>query len=416
MTTTLPTHELPDLSDPATFADEVPHAAFAALRAQPGLHWQPTSISTRHGGFWAVTRYADIVTIERDPETFTSTLGAAYPLMLPSPIETPMRHSLMLNDPPHHTVLRRAAAKGFGPRVVANFEPWVREIVQEIIAGVLDKDEFDYVEEFARTIPAFVIARVLGAPAEDRRRIVDNTIALFAATQQIGPASGDSNPMEKFNDVLTDIAAYASEIQERKRLDPADDMFTALSQCVDRGEITQEEFLSWMRLMMGAGFETTHTAIGHAMRMYLEDAEIRLLTDRAVAAGLTGRAVDEYVRLISPPMQMARTATREVEVAGQQVRQGDILVLYYVSANRDETVFTEPDRFDPWRTETQTLAFGTGVHKCLGLYLAKLEMQILLEELDAAGLRLRLNGPPKRGWSNFINQLNELPVARVREG
>jgi cytochrome P450 len=363
-----------------------------------------------------VTRYADIVTIERDPETFTSTLGAAYPLMLTGPIDTPMRASLMLNDPPHHTVLRRAAAKGFGPRVVANFEPWVREIVQEVIAGVLDKDEFDYVGEFARTIPAFVIARVLGAPKEDRRRIVDNTIALFAATQQTGPASGGSNPLEKLNAVLIDIAAYAAEIQERKRLHPEDDMFTVLSQCVDRGEITQQEFLSWMRLMMGAGFETTHTAIGHAMRMYLEDAEIRRLTDRAVAEGLTGRAVDEYVRLISPPMQMARTATRDVEVAGQQVCEGDILVLYYVSANRDETVFTEPDRFDPWRTETQTLAFGTGVHKCLGLYLAKLEIQILLEELDAADLRLRLNGQPKRGWSNFINQLNELPVARVREG
>jgi cytochrome P450 len=214
-------------------------------------------------------------------------------------------------------------------------------------------------------------------------------------------------------EVMDAVKAYATDIQARKRENPADDMFTILSDCVDRGEINQAEFLQWMTLMMGAGFETTHTLIAQAMRMYLEDGEIRELTDRAVREDLVERAVDEYVRLVSPPMQMARTVTRDVEFAGQQLRRGDVVVLYYIAANRDPAVFSEPDRFNPWRPEKDSLAFGFGVHRCIGIYVAKLEVQILIEELAAAGLQLRLDGEPKRGWSNFINQLTELPVVRV---
>jgi cytochrome P450 len=168
-----------------------------------------------------------------------------------------------------------------------------------------------------------------------------------------------------------------------------------------------------MTLMMGAGYETTHTAIGQSMRMYLEDPAVRESTDRALEEGIVGRAVDEYVRLISPPMEMARTAVRDTELHGQQIRENDVVVLYYVAANRDPAVFAEPDRFNPWRTEKETLAFGGGVHRCIGSHLAKLEIQILWEELRAAELQLRLNGTPRRGWSNFINQLDALPVARV---
>jgi cholest-4-en-3-one 26-monooxygenase len=113
-------------------------------------------------------------------------------------------------------------------------------------------------------------------------------------------------------------------------------------------------------------------------------------------------------------MQMARTAVRDVEFLGQHISEGDVLVLYFIAANRDPAVFTDPDRFDPWRQERETLAFGSGIHRCIGAPLAKLELQILLEELHSAGPRLRLNGTPRRGWSNFINQLNELPVARAR--
>jgi cytochrome P450 len=405
---------LPDLSDQATFVPGLPLDAFAEIRRRPGLYWQPTPISTRNGGFWAVTRFADIVAIEKDPELFTSTEGVAYPSMFPG-ADNPFRDNLMFTDPPRHSMLRRAAAAGFGPRIVANFEPWVREIVREAIAAVDGEDEFDYVDAFAKPIPAYVIATVLGAPAADRQKLVDFAFALFAAGQQTdGLAEGQGAvDSEGTMQAMMEMAAYASHIQELKRAEPADDMFTALGALVDSGELTQGEFIHWMILMMGAGFETTHTAIGQSMRLYLEDAETRAAMDRALNEGMVDRAVDEFIRLASPPMQMARVATRDTEFAGTRIRKGDVLVMYFVSANRDEAVFSEPDRFNPWRSEKDTLAFGSGPHRCIGSYLAKLEVRVLWEELAASGLKLRLNGEPKRGWSNFINQLAELPVARV---
>ena len=401
---------IPDLSDPATFVDDVPHEAFAEIRRRPGLYWQPTPVSTNNGGYWAVTRFADIIAIEKDPATFSSANGGAYPLMRPwtgAPFEEP--NTLMTADPPLHSRLRRAAAKGFGPRVVANFEPWIREIVREMIERVKDQPRFDYVEAFARTVPAYVIARVVGAPKEDREKLVDMTMALFAATQD---PSG-KGAIYNMQPIVAQIIDYVTEIQAYKRENPGDDMFTALIECLDRGEITQVEFGQWLMLMLTAGFETTHTAIGQSMRMYLENEEVHERMDRALDEGLTPRAVDEFIRLISPPMEMARTATKDTFICDTEIKEGDVVVNYFIAANRDPSVFSDPDRFDPWRTETDTLAFGSGVHRCIGSYLAKLEVQILWEELRAQDLRLKLAGEPVRGWSNFINQLTELPVERI---
>jgi cholest-4-en-3-one 26-monooxygenase len=316
---------------------------------------------------------------------------------------------LMMSDPPVHTRLRRAAAQGFGPKVVRHFEPWIREIVTEVLDGIEGKARFDVVEEFAKTIPAYVLIRVLGIPREDRETLVNWVIEVFDATQ----STDGENPAEKVNATNAKMTDYALRMKELKRTQPADDMFTQMGACVDSGELSIEEFLSWMFLTMAAGFETTHTAIGHSMRMYIENPEIAEATDRAIEEGLSGRVVDEYLRLISPPMQMARTATRDVEFCGEQIRKDDVMVNYFISANRDSKVFANPDSFDPWRPEKSTLAFGSGPHHCIGAHLAKLELKILWEELHRRGIKLRLDGQPRRGMSIFINQLRALPVARV---
>jgi cholest-4-en-3-one 26-monooxygenase len=403
---------IPDLSDPRTYVDRVPHEAFAALRERPGFYWQPAEYGVANGGFWAVTRWADIIEIERDPQTFSSTKGVGYPATNTPP--SPYQHnSVLMNDPPRHSYLRRAAAKGFGPRVIANFDDWIREIVREAIGNVAARDEFDYVEQFARTIPAYVVARVLGVDRGDRERIVNWTIAAFAATQDTRGLAKGASAIDNSQVVQAEINEYSAAIQKHKLENPADDMFTAVGALVQSGELTQDEFLNWMSTMLLAGFETTHTTIGQSMRMYLEDPVIRERTDRAVDEGLAERVAVEYLRLISPPMHMARTATRDTEICGQQVRDNDLLLLYFIAANRDPAIFSEPDEFNPWRPEKQTLAFGSGPHRCIGQHLAKLEVKILWEELRAAGVSLRLNGEPKRGWSVFINQLTELPVARA---
>jgi len=402
-----------DLADARSFVDQVPHTAFATMRARPGLYWQPTTLAVANGGFWAVTRYADIVAIERDPETFSSRRGAAYPLTNQNPDAPHVRRGLMTNDPPEHTRLRSAIGAGFGPRVVANFEPWVREIVTEVLDGLEGKPEFDYVVEVAQTIPALVVARVLGTPREDREMVVKWTLDVFNATQDtegLAPGEGTGGRTAQMQQ---NSLAYAKKIRQFKKENPADDMFTVVGQCVDRGELSEEEFLGWMLLIMGAGFETTHTAIAQSMRMYLESPEIAEATDRAISEGVTERAIDEYLRMITPAMEMARTATRDLEFAGEQIRKDDLMVLYYASANRDPAIFKDPDRFDPWRDEKLTLAFGHGVHRCVGSFLAKLELKVLFEALHERGIKLRLAGEPVRGWSVFINQLRSLPVARV---
>jgi cytochrome P450 len=406
------TSDFPNLADPRTFVEDVPFEAFARMRGLPGLYWQPTKLATANGGFWAVTRFADIVAVEKDPATFTSTKGAGYPGTNQQESAL-MSDMLMMTDPPRHSHLRRAAAKGFAPRIVANFEPWVREIVSEVADRIQSLDTFDWINEVARTIPARVVARVVGVPPEDEALIVQWTLAVFAATQQTEDLEEGANNQQAVIKVMMEMAPYIEKLQKLKREQPADDMFTELGRCVDKGELTQNEFLNWMFLMMVAGFETTHTAIGHSMRLYLTDQVVADRTDRAIAEGRTNRAMDEFLRLISPPMQMARTATRDLEFAGEQVRKDDVMVLYYVAANRDERVFANPNEFDPWRSETDSLAFGSGVHRCIGAYLAHLELKVLWEELHKRGLKLRLNGEPKRGWSVFINQLTSLPVRKA---
>jgi cholest-4-en-3-one 26-monooxygenase len=403
-----------DLSDPRSFLDDVPHQAFAHMREKPGLYWQPTSLGVANGGFWAVTRFADIVAVERDPKTFTSTRGAGYPLTNQDPSLPRVQDQLMTNDPPMHTRLREAVAAGFGPRIVSQFEPWVRDIVNGVLDGLEGKDSFDYVLEVAQTIPALVIARILGTPAEDREMVVNWTLAIFNSTQDTEGLQDGEGTGERVAEMSMQSVAYAKKIREYKRSNPAQDMFTIVGDYVDRGEMTEGEFIQWMLLIMGAGFETTHTAIGQSMRMYLENPETAALTDRALEEGVMGRAVDEYLRLITPAMEMARTATCDVEFAGENILENDLLVLYFIAANRDPAFFQEPERFDPWRKEKTSLVFGSGVHRCVGSFLAKLEIRVLFECLHERGIKLRLNGPPQRGWSIFINQLRSLPVARVR--
>ena len=403
---------IPDLSDPATFVEGVPHAAFAELRRRPGLHWVPTTIANKNGGFWAVTRAADILALEKDPATFSSTGGPAFPYTNLPP-DHPSVDMIMCVDPPRHNYLRRAAAKGFAPRIVANFEPWVREVVTQAIDAVEGRSEFDFVEEFSRTIPAYVIATVLGAPREDRAYLVKLLTEFFDAAQHFEDLEEGEGTSDRIIPLLGQLTDYAGKMQQVKLKEPGNDMFTELIRCVERGEINQAEYLQWMFVMIAAGFETTHTAIGQSMRMYLEDPEVTALTDKAVAEGQTERLVDEYLRIITPVYQMARTATRDTTFAGEQIRKDDVMVVYFAAANRDPAVFSDPDRFDPWRPETSMLAFGSGVHRCLGAHLAKLELTILWEELRARNLRLELAGEPRRGWSNYINLPTELPVRRV---
>jgi cytochrome P450 len=391
---------IPNLASQETFVAGVPHDAFDAIRAMPGLYWQPAERGTLNGGFWAVTRAKDIVAIEKDPETFTSTLGPWYPLTGKNP------ENILWNDPPKHGELRRAVAKAFGPRVVANFDDWVRPIVVEAVQAYVEKSGGDFVPDVAAMIPSRVMARVIGVPRQDELRVVKWTFDVFAAMQV--PDDGKT-----FWAVNNPIRDYMWELRAAKLREPADDMATALAQANERGELTEAEYRSFTSVLLLAGFETTHTVMAQAMRMIVEDADVARMADEAVADGKTDALVDEFLRYITPAMNMGRVATRDLEFGNTKIRKGDLMQLYFIAANRDPELFGEPHRFNPSRPERNHMAFGGGCHICLGAPLAKLELRILFEEMHKRGIRLRLAGEPQRGRQTQINQLVSLPLALV---
>ncbi|MFF7645273.1 cytochrome P450 [Streptomyces canus] len=405
MTTDAITQEIPDLSAPETFASGVPHQVFDAVRQMPELYWQPAKAGTLNGGFWCVTRHADIIEIERQPEIFSSQWGPFFPT-LPAPMEQ-FSYNIMYNDPPVHSRLRRAAARSFGPRVIANFDTWVREIVVEVLDDITARGEVNWVDDVAAVIPSRVIARVLGVPPQDRQRIVDWTLTIFDAAEK--PDGGASMLA-----LTPEIETYFEALRQAKLREPQDDFATVLTQCVERDEISALEYYRYVGLLMVAGFETTHTVIAQAMRMIVEDPEIAAATERSVAAGELDALVDEFLRHITPAMNMARTATQDVDFHGTQIRKGDLMQMFFTAANRDPAKFTDPHRFDPSRASNDHMAFGNGAHHCIGKNLAKLELRILFEEMQHRGVTVVLNGEPRRGWSTFINKLLSLPVVVSR--
>lgn len=397
--------ELPDLADPASFSAEVPHAAFDAIRERPGLYWQPTSKGTQNGGFWAVTRQADIIEIEQNPAIFSSTRGVAFPVT-GFPENHGREDHIFYMDPPRHSRVRRAAAKSFGPRVVAHFDEWVSDIVNEIIDDFMQKEEFDWVQDVAVPLPSRVVARIMGVPFEERQQIVTWALDMFEAQQK-----GDGG--KSAYAVLRESNAYITELKEKKLRAPEEDMITILAQCIERGELEEGEFMHYIQSLLTAGFETTHTLIGQSMRLIVEDPDIAEKFHRTMAAAGPAPLIEEFLRIITPAMNFARTAMVDTEIAGQKIRQGDLMQMLYVAANRDPAVFEDPHVFDPDRQRPPHLAFGAGPHNCIGQALARLELRVLFRELEAREVRLELNGTPKRGHSTFINQLLSLPVRVV---
>jgi cytochrome P450 len=400
--------DIPNFTDPGTFVAGVPFDAFDRLRQAPGFYWQPAPYATANGGFWVVTRFQDILDIESRPDVFLSAPGSAWPgTNLPTdPALNPLTDLLINMDPPRHGVVRRVAAAAFGPRVVKNFDPWVREIVVECLDHIEKLQQFDYVVEVAQVIPALVIAQIQGVPRADRQWIVDRTIETFQA-------QGEGDLKKVLEEVEKTLSYYRDTLVPEKRKNPKDDMTTVILHAIERGEITEAEGYQFINLLQGAGFETTHTLIAQSMRFLLENPDEAEKAFRAIAEVGVGKVVDELLRMITPAMFMSRTAAIDTEVGGQAIRQGDLLNMYFIAANRDPAVFANPNEFDPWRTETASLVFGSGPHRCIGNALAKLELQILFEEMAKRDFNLKLDGEPRRGWSMFINQLSSLPVARA---
>ena len=397
------------LGDPETYAKAMPYETFARLRREAPVAWIDEPARPEHGveagpGFWAVTRHADVDAVSRDQATFSSWRGTTF-LHDPKPHEVPLLRQMMLNmDPPEHTNLRRIVSRVFTPRAVAELVGSIEGYAATIVDRIAANGEADFVEEVAAEMPLLVLADVLGIPGSDRHLLFDWTNRLIGYDD---PEFGGDE--KQFRSAFAEMFAYAAEETEKKRATPGDDVWSRIVNAeVDGERLTPGELDRFFQLLVVAGNETTrnHLTGGlYALSLH-PDQWARLRRD----PDLLPRALDEVLRWWPPVIQFRRTATKDTTLAGQPIAEGDKVVIFYASANRDETVFDDPDRFDIDRDPNPHLSFGIGPHFCLGATLAKLEARVMLTELFRRLPDLEVAGPPERLRSNFINGIRHLPV------
>jgi cytochrome P450 len=395
------------------FAERIPHETFALLRREAPVWWYDWP----HGrGFWCVTRHADVVSVSRDPKTFSSEQGANLEDL--DEEQRLARQSMLETDPPRHTRLRGLVGPPFTPRAVKGYELALRELTVAVLDRALPLGEFDFIEEIAKQLPIRVLARLLGAPDEGTEpliawgdRMIGNTDPELADVLHDSPESEPYRMLPFRSPAALELFEYGHRLAAERRREPQDDLVSKLVHTeIDGERLTEREFDTMFLLLVVAGNETTRQAIAHGMLALVEHPdEWRRLRDDPELLWATG--ADEILRWSSPVLHFRRTATRDVELCGKTIRAGDKVVVWYVSANFDEDVFDEPLRFDVGREPNPHVTFGgRGPHYCLGAYLAKLEVQVMFDMLLPRLAALDLAAPPERMRTNFTNALKRMPV------
>jgi len=406
-----------DVASPRVYAEGVPHEALAAIRAHDPVHWHPWT-GTR-GGFWLLSKHADVLAVGKDPTLFSSQIGHIA-LEEREPDALAVRQSLIETDPPDHTRLRKLVSYAFTRSKVKEYEDYTRAIVQDLLDKAIAKGEFDWVTEISEPVPITVLISILGLPQEDAPMLIELTSEMAAATDPDYRPDPDKYPTDIDPRLLpfgTPAAHYVFEygrkIGEERRRNPTDDIVSRLVHAeVDGERLDETEYSNFFELFIFAGNETTRTGISQGILALMQhpDEFARLEADPS----LIPSGVDEILRYGTPIIYFRRTATRDAEISGVPVQAGDRVALWYVSANFDEDVFEDPQRFDVARRPNPHVTFGRGgPHFCLGSFLAQLEIRILLEEILARKVRFELTGDPVRLSSNFINGFKSLPVRVV---
>ncbi|MFF0518035.1 cytochrome P450 [Actinomadura nitritigenes] len=352
-----------------------------------------------NGGVWGISKHADVKAVSRNPEAFSSAHGirpdnAAMPMMIDM-------------DDPEHKLRRKLVSAGFTPRRVAAQEDYLRRICDEILDGVCEQGECDFVHDIAAQLPLIVIGDALGFAPEDRQKLLEWSDDMLRALT----GGDDLELMVKAGEAFNGFNEYATRAVELRRAEPRDDLLSILVHAeIDGDHLDHDSLLQESLLILIGGDETTrHVISGGMYQLCLHPGQRRTLIDDP---GKIPTAVEEMLRWVSPIKNMNRTATRDVELGGRTIREGDKVLLLYPSANRDADVFDDPFRFDVERTPNDHIAFGNGPHFCLGNSLARLELKVMFERLLARlpDIEPIEDGEPAHRAANFVSGYESFKV------
>ncbi|WP_299295084.1 cytochrome P450 [uncultured Tateyamaria sp.] len=399
-----------NLADHDSFVDGIPHDTFTQMRRDAPVHW--TDAFAGNKGFWSLTRYADIMAAQKDPATFSSAQGIRIEDQ--SHDEYMSRRTFQETDPPEHSSTRRAVNPVFAKPVIARFEPLIQELARDIVGQALDHAEFDGIDLIAKRLPMLMLGRILGVPEDDLDWLVERGDALIGNTDPdftttvIDKVDTDAYRMMPFRSPAgVELYDYADTILDGSRQVDGDGILARVLRSED-GAMTPQDFKNFFCLLVAAGNDTTRYSIAMALHLMTRQPDL-------LAQLQTGKVwdtcADEIIRLASPTLHFRRTATRDIDLHGQTIRAGDKVLMWFASGSRDETVFDNPHSAQLDRSPNRHLAFGQGgPHVCLGMWLAKLELRCILQEL--AGRITRLDAVSEPTWtrSNFICGVKSLTL------
>ena len=396
-----------DLTSPETYQAQVPREVFRYLRNEEPVYWHEDP--AQGVGFWAIPRHEDLDFVSKNPQLFSSAERTCF-LMEPPEERLELLRLQMINmDPPQHLKYRRLVRSAFTPKKVESYEARFREIARGIVDKAVQGGECEFVEDIAAELPLIAICELMGVPLDKRQKLFELTnIMLGMDDPELSTSAEDG---EK---AMMEMFFIAQELAVQHRSNPQDDIVNVLlNGTVEEEPLTDEEFCYFFLLLIVAGNETTRTVTSQGMRNLLENpAQYQMLVDDP---GLLEGAIEEFLRFNPAVIAFRRTAMEDIELGGQQLKKGDKVVLFYQSANGDETVFNDPDVFDITRQQREDVknnhrAFGVGEHFCIGSHLARLELKVIFEEILGRIRNPQLNGEINWLRSNFIHGIKKMPV------
>ncbi|MFG2441130.1 cytochrome P450 [Streptomyces sp. NPDC048508] len=392
-----------DLTDPSTFLRTDMEDFWRRVRTEQPVYLHPAT--DRGSSFWVVSRHADVMAVLQDAERFSSQPGNMMSSLHKPGGDPAAGKILALTDAPRHNAMRTILLKAFSPRIRKGVTDKLQQRVDQILGHAVGTGTFDFAKEVAEVIPMGTICDLLGFPSTDHKYVLD-------LSREAVSADDEGQTEEDVWLSRNELLIYSQEIIETRREDPQDDLISAMATCRINGEpMTDDEVVVNCYGFILAGDHTSRLAMVGALLAFAQHPDQwRALKEGRISIA---SAVEEIVRWTTPAMHIGRTATADVTIGGQTIREGEHVILWITSANRDESVFPDPHRFDLARTPNKHLGFGFGPHFCFGSYLGRAEIAAVLKTLVSRVDRIELTGDPKALYSTFLRGYSSLPVSLI---